>query len=87
MCCETNNAHEHGGCCSSDEHRAHASHGHCCSSHVRCHSLHEHCCSPHGLVRLFVSSKERLAKLEAYRDELSKELDGVNEHISELSEG
>lgn len=55
----------------------------CCA-----HAEHSGCCSSHnGPVRLFATKKERLEQLEAYRDELSKELEGVNEHISELSQG
>lgn len=37
-----------------------------------------------GISRRFYSSKEKIERLEAYRDNLKKELQGVEEHLSEL---
>jgi hypothetical protein len=68
-------------CCDTHGHHAerawhgHGEHGSCC------------CCAPGGFVRRFESRGERLARLESYRDELTKELDGVNEALGELAEG
>lgn len=44
------------------------------------------CCGPEAghHVRRFVSTKERVERLEAYREQLRKELDGVDEAIQEL---
>lgn len=43
------------------------------------------CGSGHGtLVRRFISKQEKLEKWEQYRDQLKKELTGVEEHIQEL---
>lgn len=54
--------------------RVRASHDGCC------------CCSYDGFVRSFATKAERMAGLETYRDELAKELEGVNERISELAD-
>ncbi|MFH1502268.1 MAG: hypothetical protein ABIG03_04400 [Candidatus Eisenbacteria bacterium] len=73
MCCEPKGRGTHGF----HGHGAHGDHdghgGSCC------------CCDPHGFARRFVTRAERLVALEGYRDELTKELDGVNERISELA--
>ena len=47
------------------------------------------CCGPFGghHFRRYVSTKERIERLEAYREELRKELDGVDEAIEELKSG
>ena len=37
--------------------------------------------------RRFYSSKERKERLDCYRDELKKELEGVEERLSELGAG
>jgi len=42
------------------------------------------CCVPHEFVRRFRSGKEEADQLEAYREELEKEIAGVNERIQEL---
>ena len=42
------------------------------------------CCGCGPSFRRFFSSKEEQECLEAYRDELRKELAGVEEHIEEL---
>jgi hypothetical protein len=34
--------------------------------------------------RRYLSEKERLQRLEDYRDQLKKELEGIEEHIQEL---
>ena len=57
----------------------------CCDSHdVDCHapacSGATGCC---GLTRHFMTKEERREALEAYRDELKKELTGVEEHLRE----
>jgi hypothetical protein len=46
------------------------------------------CCCPRGeggiFVRRYMSSKEHQDKLEAYKDLLEKELEGVEERIQKL---
>lgn len=44
------------------------------------------CCGPGAdhHFRRYVSTKEKVEKLEAYREQLRKELDGVDEAIEEL---
>jgi len=43
------------------------------------------CCSGHGaFVRRFISKEEKRERLEEYRDQLKKELAGVEERIQEL---
>jgi len=43
------------------------------------------CCSGHGgFARRFISKAEKLEKLEEYKDQLKKELAGVEERIQEL---
>jgi hypothetical protein len=42
------------------------------------------CCSPHGFARRFVSGKEKQEWLTQYKEQLEKEIAGVNEHIQEL---
>jgi hypothetical protein len=43
------------------------------------------CCGPEGgHFRRHVSTKERIERLEAYREQLGKELEGVDEAIEEL---
>ena len=44
------------------------------------------CCGDEGtmLVRRYKTSKEEMEKLENYRDELKKELAGVEERIQQL---
>ena len=47
---------------------------------------HSSCCGPRRerSFRRFVSAKEEQEQLEEYRDELQKELSGVEERIQEL---
>lgn len=55
-------------------HRQFKSHGsQCC---------HDSCCT--GSMRQFMTREEKKARLEAYRDDLQKEMDGVNERIADL---
>ena len=41
-------------------------------------------CGGCALFRRFYSSKEARARLESYKEELKKELEGVEERLSEL---
>ena len=59
----------------------------CCET-TSCHH-HESgctcgCCGCGSFSRRFITRKERLAYLEDYKDELKRELEGVEEKISEL---
>jgi len=74
MCCEPRGRH-HGG---SAHHGAFGHHGSdgCCCGHGPGHHFRRH-----------VSRRERIERLEAYREELKNELDGVDEAIQELKEG
>ncbi len=45
------------------------------------------CCSPHGFSRRFVSSKETQECLKHYKEQLEKEIAGVDERIQELEGG
>jgi len=42
------------------------------------------CCEPGHVVRRFVSSKEEAEKLEGYREQLEREIAGIDERIEEL---
>ena len=47
------------------------------------------CCTPGaggccGMTRQFMTKEERRESLEAYRDELKKELTGVEEHLKDM---
>jgi hypothetical protein len=42
------------------------------------------CCPPHGMVRRFVSAKEKQECLEQYKEQLEKEIAGVNERIQKM---
>jgi hypothetical protein len=42
------------------------------------------CCEPGTFSRRFVSSKEAEERLEAYKDQLKKEIAGVDERIRKL---
>ena len=61
----------------------------CCDPHERkmmtdcCESLFA-CCSPGPMARRFRTSKEEQERLEAYKEELEKEIAGVSERIQEL---
>ena len=57
----------------------HAHHGCCDCTPV--------CCSPHGFARRFISSREKQECLEQYREQLEKEIAGVNERIKEIESG
>ena len=48
-----------------------------------CESMME-CCSQGPLVRRFRTSKEEEERLQAYKEELEKEIAGVSERIQEL---
>jgi hypothetical protein len=61
-------------CCDPKESR----HGHgCCEGSVSC-------CEPRVFFRRFRSTQEEGERLQAYREELEKEIAGVNERIQEL---
>lgn len=45
------------------------------------------CCSPSGFARRFVSNKEKHECLEQYKEQLEKEIAGVDERIQELEAG
>ncbi len=38
----------------------------------------------HGFKRLFISKDEKIQKLEKYREDLQKEIKGLDEHIKEM---
>jgi len=42
------------------------------------------CCGPGHMTRRFVSSKEEAEKLEQYREQLEKEIAGIDERINDL---
>jgi hypothetical protein len=42
------------------------------------------CCGPEGFVRRFISKEEKTEYLERYKEELEKEIAGVNERIQEI---
>jgi len=42
------------------------------------------CCEPGHTVRRFVSSKEETEKLESYKEQLEKEIAGIDERIEVL---
>jgi len=44
------------------------------------------CCGT-GISRKFISKAEKLERLEAYRDQIAKELDGVEEEIAQFKKG
>ena len=46
----------------------------------------ESCCEPSGVKRRFVSKKEELENLENYREQLKKELEGLDEHLQDLKQ-
>jgi len=50
----------------------------CCTS---VHGGAGECC---GMARQFVTKEERRESLEAYREELKKELTGVEEHLKDM---
>ena len=51
---------------------------HCCT---QIHGGAGRCC---GMTRQFVTKEERRESLEAYREELKKELTGVEEHLKDM---
>jgi hypothetical protein len=58
----------------------HAIHG-CCSEGTPTHVGPAACC---GVARRFSTKEERREALESYREELKKELTGVEERLDEL---
>lgn len=58
----------------------------CCGPIVikRVENCDDTCCEPSGLQRRFVTKGEELEKLENYRDQLKKELEGLDEHLQEM---
>jgi predicted N-acyltransferase len=70
------------GCCD-DAAVAHAIVArHCCGEDGDAHKIvRGHCC---GFSRHFVTKQERREALEQYREQLKKELTGVEEHLNEM---
>jgi predicted N-acyltransferase len=61
----------------------HATQG-CCGGEGGAHkAAASHCCC-HGPSRHFITKAERREALEQYKDQLKKELTGVEEHLQEL---
>lgn len=42
------------------------------------------CCEPGHIVRRFVSSKEETERLEQYKEQIEKEIAGIDERIDDL---
>jgi hypothetical protein len=42
------------------------------------------CCEPGPVIRRFVSSKEEAERLEQYKEQLEKEIAGIDERIDDL---
>ena len=42
------------------------------------------CCEPGHIVRRFVSSKEEAERLEQYKEQIEKEIAGIDERIDDL---
>lgn len=42
------------------------------------------CCEPGQVVRRFISSKEEAERLEQYKEQLEKEIAGIDERIDDL---
>jgi hypothetical protein len=42
------------------------------------------CCGPGHIVRRFVSSKEEAERLEQYKEQIEKEIAGIDERIDDL---
>jgi len=62
----------------------HAKQG-CCGGEGGTHSVAaSHCCC-HGPSRHFITKAERKEALEQYKDQLKKELTGVEEHLQDLN--
>ena len=59
----------------------HAIHGCCCGEESGHKAVASHCCGP---SRRFATKEERRERLEKYKDQLKKELTGVEEHLQEL---
>ena len=62
-----------------------------CESRGCCEEPHGHhghgtaacCCGP-GFQRRFMSKEERISRLEAYRQELAREMEEVDKRLAEL---
>ena len=62
----------------------HAKQG-CCGGESGTHKVvASHCCCS-GLSRNFITKAERKEALEQYKDQLQKELTGVEEHLQDLN--
>jgi hypothetical protein len=44
----------------------------------------ECCCEPSEFQRRFITKEEELEKLQAYREQLRKELEGIEEHLKDI---
>ena len=54
----------------------------CCDGHDGVHAMAAHGCC--GFSRHYITKAERREALEQYRDQLQKELTGVEEHLQDL---
>ena len=62
----------------------HANKQGCCGGEASGHNVAaSHCCC-HGPTRHFITKAERKEALEQYKDQLQKELTGVEEHLQDL---
>jgi hypothetical protein len=59
----------------------HAAHG-CCGGEKGSHGMQHHACC--GITRRYITKEERREALESYREDLKKELQGVEERLAEL---
>ena len=64
----------------------HAVHG-CCGNEASAHeAAADSCCASSccGPTRHFITKEERREALEAYKDQLKKELAGIEEHLQDM---
>lgn len=69
------------GCCGGEDKAHKIVLSHCCDGHEGVHAAHD-CC---GFSRHFITKAERREALEQYRDQLQKELTGVEEHLQDMT--
>ncbi len=63
----------------------HATHG-CCGGEASAHKVAaHHCCCGGHLSRHFITKQERREALERYKEQLQKELTGVEEHLQAMT--
>ena len=78
--------HHHHGEHNREGHAHHDKHHHHGMDNQSCCVDQQSCCSGPHIHRHFVSKEERVTKLEAYKQELSQELAGVEQEIRKLRE-